>query len=102
MARNINSDSLISQLNAGDNNSNRGGFAKASHSYSMYISNDGENFTLLEDGYVNSRTKNSVLKAFVESLENGTDGETLLLGGKLKIVVRTMREKKDIDLSSFA
>lgn len=99
MARNINSDSLISQLNAGDNQ--RGSFAKASHSYALYISNDKKNFTLLEDGYVNARTKNSVVKTFVESLEAGADGETLLLGGKLKLVVRSMREKKSIDLSSF-
>ena len=102
MARNINSDSIISQLNsAGESNSNRG-FAKASHSFAMYLSSDGENWTLLSDGFINSRTKNGVLKAFAESLDADADGETILLGGKLKIVVRTMREKKSIDLSSFA
>lgn len=101
MARNINSDSIISQLNSAGE-SNRSNFTKASHSFAMYISADGENFTLLSDGFINARTKNSVLKAFAESLDADADGETILLGGKLKIVVRTMREKKSIDLSSFA
>ena len=102
MARNINSDSLISQMNAGASDEHRGGYTKATHSFALYVSSDGENFTLLSEGYVNNRTKNSVVKTFVESLESGADGEVLLLGGTLKVVVRSMRERKAIDLAAFA
>lgn len=77
-------------------------FTEASHSFAIYVSADKKEFTLLSEGFLNSKTKNSVVKSFAESLPLGEDGELLMNGGLLKLVVRTMREKKQIDFSSFA